>query len=506
MEHQAGARPDDGDDHSDDEIRRDSRDLQRGFVINLFGYLFKIAYAGLLVATIRLYGPERFGVFSVVQAALYLAVRTCSFGFEKGILWWVNQPEAKGRAWRGLRPVITLSWIASSLVAVGLALAGGPLISEWAGSETAAAELRWMAFGLVPMTLMDILIHASLGKRRLEAQVLVREGLASLTLVLAAVVYYYMGLEAQGLALAFVTSYLAGLAGALWVFSRAYKDEPRSAGTHPFAVPPKLVRYATPMWLSEVSTSLLLRMDVYLLAALSDPKTVGIYSACVQLGNSIRQVRRSFDPMVLAIVAEIGVSKDRRRLAAGLSQATVLVMAIQGLIYAFMIAFADWLMPLLGEGFEGSAMAVLILCTFWVLDGIFGLHGIIVAGYGRTELSLLNVLVTIGALATMMPILVPPYGLEGAALAVGLAYLVRNALQVAESRLITGTWGYTRDVLWLVLIAGVAAVVMGLSWLGLLPLGDVAARIGAFLAFLGIAVPGAWWLHRSGKLHLTTKR
>jgi O-antigen/teichoic acid export membrane protein len=163
-------------------------------------------------------------------------------------------------------------------------------------------------------------------------------------------------------------------------------------------------------------------------------------------------------------------------------------------------------MPLLGDGFESSAIAVLILCSFWMVDGVFGLHGIIVAGYGRTELSLLNVLVTIGALATMMPILVPPYGLEGAALAVGLAYLVRNALQVAESRLITGTWGYTRDVLWLVLIAGVAAVVMGLSWLGLLPLGDVAARIGAFLAFLGIAVPGAWWLHRSGKLHLTTKR
>jgi len=503
MEQELPARPDAD---ADEEIRRDSKDLQRGFIINLFGYFFKIAYAGLLVATIRLYGPERFGIFSVVQASLYLALRSCSFGFEKGILWWVNQPEARGRAWRGLRPVITLTWIASSLVAVLLAVAGGPLIAEWAGSESAADELRWMAFALVPMTLMDILIHASLGKRRLEAQVFVREGLASLTLVLASVVFFYIGLAEQGLAMAFVTSNLVGLAGALWVFKRAYKDEPRSAGTHAFRVPRSLLRYATPMWLSEVSTSALLRMDVYLLAALSDPKTVGIYSACVQLGNTIRQVRRSFDPMVLAIVAEIGVSRDRRRLAAGLSQATVLVMGIQGLIFAFMVCFADWLMPLLGDGFESSALAVLILCSFWMIDGVFGLHGIIVAGYGRTELSLLNVLVTLGALASLMPLLVPPYGLEGAALAVGLAYLIRNALQVTESRLITGTWGYTREVLWLVLIAGVGSAALALCWLGMAPLGDVYSRIGAFIGFLMVAIPGAYWLHTSGRLNLTPGR
>ncbi len=491
---------------ADEEIRRDSKDLQRGFVINLFGYIFKIAYAGLLVATIRLYGPERFGIFSVVQASLFLALRTCSFGFEKGILWWVNQPEAKGRAWRGLRPVLTLTWIASSIVAILLAVAGGPLIAEWAGSEAAADELRWMAFALVPMTLMDILIHASLGKRRLEAQVFVREGLASLTMVLAAVIFYYIGLETVGLALAFVASYIAGLAGALWVFRGAYKDEPRSAGTHAFRVPAALIRYATPMWLSEVSTSLLLRMDVYLLAALSDPTTVGIYAACVQLGNTIRQVRRSFDPMVLAIVAEIGVTGDRRRLAAGLTQATVLVVGIQGLIFAFMICFAEWLMPLLGEGFEESALAVLILCSFWVVDGVLGLHGIIIAGYGRTELSLLNVLITLAALATLMPLLVPLYGLEGAALAVGLAYLIRNILQVSESRMITGTWGYTSEVAWLALIALTGAAAMALSWIGMLSLGDTAARIGAFVGFLMVVVPGGYWLHHSGRLNLMPKR
>ncbi|MEZ4449513.1 MAG: lipopolysaccharide biosynthesis protein [Nannocystaceae bacterium] len=495
MEQEAGARPD-----ADDDIRRDSRDLQRGFVINLGGYVFKIAYAGLLVATIRLYGAERFGIFSVVQAAIYLATRTCTIGLDKGILWWVNQPEARGRAWAGVRPVATIAWITSSIVAVILALAGGPFIARWAGSEVAADQVRWMAFGLVPMTLMEILIHAALGRRRLEAQVIVREGLASLTLVVAAVAYYYAGLAEQGLALAFLTSTLAGLCGAIWVFRRAYRGEAIRGEGRGLRPPPALLRYATPMWLSDVLTSLLLRMDVYLLAALSEPKTVGIYSACVQLGNSIRQVRRSFDPMVLAIVAEIGVTRDRRRLAAGLSQATVLVMAIQGLIFAFMVAFADWLLPFLGEGFAEATAAVLILCTFWLVDGVLGLHGIIVAGYGRTELSLVNVLATIGALSILMPALVPSMGLEGAALAVGLAYALQNSMQLIESRLITGTWGYTREVLWLMLVAATGGTIMAMTWLGLLPLGDVATRIGSFLAFLVVAAPGVAWLHRSGRL------
>jgi hypothetical protein len=38
------------------------------------------------------------------------------------------------------------------------------------------------------------------------------------------------------------------------------------------------------------------------------------------------------------------------------------------------------------------------------------------------------------------------------------------------------------------------------------PLGDVYSRVGAFIGFLMVAVPGAFWLHTSGRLNLTPRR
>lgn len=485
-------------DAEDDGAARDARDLGRGLVVNLGGYALRLAVAGLLAATIRLYGAEQFGVFALVQAALYLASRTCSLGLGKGILWWVHQPAARGRAYADLCAAATLAWIAASIVAVVLAVAGGPWIARWAGAE-AAEHARWMVFGLVPLTLAELVTHAAVARRRLEAQAIVQGGLAPLTLGGGAVVLHLAGCGGEGLAIAFLLSTLVGLAGAIAVLRRAFPADEARAAAPTLRPPPALLRYAAPIWASEVLGALLLRLDVALLAALAEPRTVGVYAACVHLAGAIRQVRRSFDPMVLAIVTEIGAAGDRPRLRAGLTRASALVLAIQAVVLAFLVAFAAWLLPLLGDGFAGASAALLILAGAYAVDGVLGLHGLVVAGHGRSGLVLVNVAVTIGALVVLMPLLVPALGLVGAALAVGLAHALQNALQVTESRLLTGTFGYTRELRGVVGLAAIGAAIMAAAFFGLQPLGEAAARIGAFVAFALAAGIGGLWLRRRGR-------
>ncbi|MCP4603765.1 MAG: oligosaccharide flippase family protein [Proteobacteria bacterium] len=481
----------------EDAILSDVRELHRGALINALGYLVKIAYPVLLIVVVRLYGAEQFGVFSVVQATLLFTMRLCLLGFDKGVMWWIARLDPSVER-KGLKQVLIIVGILSTLAALGISLGGASWIAEWSGAPDAVLSLRLMSLGLIPMTLMELLIHAALGKRRMEAQVIVREGIVSFVLVLAAVGFYFIGVKQLGLALAFLISSGAGLVGSVWMFARVFDG---SKWLHRGWRPPaELTRYSIPMWLSEMANSFLLRMDMYVIAALTEPRIVGIYAAVMQVGNTIRSVRRSFDPIVLVLFSRIGAHHDRERLTAGFSHATALVIATQMPIYAFLLAFAPWLMPLFGTGFERGVVAVLILCGFWILNGVVGLNGLIVNGYGRSDLNLINVILTIIAEGFFLALFVPRFGLEGAALAVGMAYTIQNSVQLIQARQITGSWNYNANVFVVLVLGLLTGALMGAAWFGLNPLGESIKRIGSFATYIVACVGALVWMHYTGRL------
>jgi len=478
------------------DIEQDARDLRRGVVINMLGYLIKVAHPVLLVVVVRLYGAERFGIFSVAMAALLFVMRICLMGLDKGILWWVPRQEEENER-KGLKAAFFFTGLSSLLAAVLIMFFLAPLVAQWSSNPESVAGLKIMAAGLVPMTLMEMFIHASLGKRRMEAQIFIREGMLSVTMVLAAIMLFFFGLVETGLALAFVMSYCVSLAGAVLVFRRNFRN---SAWKKDSLMPPvEVLRYSFPMWISELANSFLLRMDMYIVAAMTDPRTLGIYAAVVQVGNVIKSVRRSFDPIVTSIFSQIGARHDAGRLKAGFSYATVLVIATQMPIYAFLVAFAGWLMPLFGSGFEQGSTAVLILCAFWIINGAVGLNGIILNGYGRSDLTLVNVLVTIAVEAVLLMVLVPSYGINGAAFAVGMAFTVQNIIQAVQARIVTHAWNYSRNVLSIIKLGFLSGGAMTLAWILLSAAGRY-VNIVSFFLFMIVYCSGVLIFYRRGML------
>ncbi len=479
------------------DIEKDARDLRRGVLINIIGYAVKIAYPILTGLVIYLYGKDDFGTFIAAQAVLLISMRVALLGFDKGVLWWVpRQPEGSGR--QCIRAVLVLTGITSTAAAVAIGFLLAPVLADWRGEPDAELGLRWMTAGLVPMTLMEVLIHGCLGKRRIEAQVMIKEGLVSISLVLLGVVFFLAGFRTNGLATAFVISNSLGLVAAAIFFNKIFRHT--SSDQVQERIPRLLWRYTLPMWLTEMANSVLIRMDVLLLAAMESPGIVGVYGAVVQIGNALRSVRHAFDPIVLAIMSQIGAAFDKKRLIAGFSHATCLVIATQLPIYAFLIVFTPWILPLLGEGYDQAALAVFIICGFWILNGVVGLNGLIVNGYGRSDLALFNALLAIAVQALLLWLLIPRYGLEGAAAAVGLAYTFQNLVQSLQARAIAGVWAYNESVLWILGAGGLAVVAMGGAWFAFSFAGISAGRIGGFVVFLAVFAPLLYRLYHVGYL------
>ncbi len=477
-------------------LKQDRSDLHRGVIVNTIGNLIKLAHPLLMGIAIWLYGEVIWGIFVTAQAALLPLGRLCMLGLDKGLLWWTpkqSQTEERDAILPTLIFVTSLTLVIAILVSVFFA----PWLAEWQELPEAESNIRWMSFGLVPMAIMDILISATLGKRNMTAQVVVRDTLWPISMVAFAILFYFIGFEVNGFAMAFVLSGVMGAGGAAWFFLQIFKDSqwPEKQRT----IPKPLLKYIVPMWGAEVTNSWLSRMDQIVIFALTDAATAGVYGVVMMVGNAIRTIRRAFDPIVTAIFSGVEAKGSAERLRWNFSHATSLVIGTQMPVFAFILVFTPWIVPLIGDSFTEAIDPINVICGFWLINGALGLNGLIINGFGRSDLTLINVWITLLVEAALLYALIPPYGLIGAATAVGLSYTVQNIIQAVQARWITGSWNYRMDVVVTLGVSVAAFVAMGLFWFLLSgSLGETWGRLGSFLAFLMVGTPLAWVAHKAG--------
>jgi O-antigen/teichoic acid export membrane protein len=419
--------------------QRDARDLRRGLVVNALGYAAKLGMPLLLALATRRYGAERWGVFVAAQALVLLSARVCLLGLDKAMLWWAaaNEPAHVASALRRTLIVVT----ASAAVLSSALYAGSALLQLSFVPQNQLAALRIALLGLLPFVWSELLLHTSMGGRRMELQVAVRDTLNPLLQVLIAIAAFELGERDTGLAWGFVASHVVGALVAYVGVRRALGR----ADSGPFGGPlaPALLRYAWPLWLAEIANSLVLRLDTIVLTACVDARTLGVWGIVMQFANALRQIRRAFDPLVTAIAANIATRRDPARLAAAYARATELVSLTQLPLFAVLFTCAGQVLPLYGAEFSAGTVPLMVLSVFFLLNGAAGLAGIVLNGYGRSGFTLANTLCTLAVQYGLLRWLAPLYGLTGAAFAVGLALTITNGAQLVQMRIVTGSFNYS---------------------------------------------------------------
>jgi O-antigen/teichoic acid export membrane protein len=422
-------------------IARDTRTLNRNVLINAAGYGVKLGLPVLLAFGTRAYGAASWGAFVTLQALVMIAVRIAILGLDKAMLWWI--PSRGPEGYPALRPVLALVVGSALAVAGALELLGQPLLAVFdQASASQLTSLRIMLIGLPPFAATEVLLNASMGRQRMEPNVIVRDTLQPASLIGFAVLLHAAGVVDVGLAWAFVLSNVLGLAAALVFHRRVFDVTPPPPE---LARPPRaLLRYALPVWAAEFLNTVLLRVNALLVAGFTDPATVGVWSIVMQFGTAMRSIRGAFDSIVTVIAADISRKHDGERLSATLSYAAQLVTLTQLPLFALLLAYADLILPLYGAPFASGSVPLIVICLFWLVHGAAGLAGVVLSGYGKSNLTLINSLVVLLAQVLLLIALVPPLGLAGAAIAVGGSYSLQHIVQLTQLRLLTGSFHFSR--------------------------------------------------------------
>lgn len=480
-------------------IATDVAALKQSVLVNAAGYAVKLGMPILLAFGTRTYGAASWGVFVTVQAVLMIALRVTLLGFDKALLWWV--PNRGPAGYGALRPAMFLAVLVSSAFAGLIAWLGEPIFDAWHGITPAEVHsLKIMVLGLPLYAATELLLHACMGRRRMEPNVVVRETLTPASLIAIALALHAAGLADTGLAWGFVLSNVVSLVAAIGFYRRVFASEP--AAPPMTRVPREFVGYAVPAWLAEILNSSLMRVNALVVAAFTDPITVAVWSIVTQFGVAMRTIRGAFDGIVTVLAADIARAPDSRRLTATVSYAAQLVSLTQYPLFAFLTIFADLILPLYGEEFARGSRPLVVLCAFWLANGATGLAGVVLAGYGKSHLTLMNTLITIVSQAVMLVVLVPTLGLIGASIALGASYSFQHVAQLIQLKLITGAFHFSRRAAqpFLPAIAAAAAAIAVYTAIASQGLNAWAERSLTFAAFAAVYGAITFWHWKRGDL------
>jgi O-antigen/teichoic acid export membrane protein len=382
----------------------------------------------VVVLLARLLGPAGYGVYAFVFAL----VSVVSVPVRMGLPSLVVRETARGQSlgdwaavrgvWRWANGVVVLLSLLVACVGMMALLAG------WVDGESLKQTLPW-GIALIPVMALGAIRSASLrGLRHTLAGVFPDQVLRpALLFVLLAVVLIWPGMRlspAGAMALMLVASLAAFIVGA----SLLHRYRPTALRRpEPVYHHRAWARSSWPMAFTEGTQQLMRHSDVLLLGIMAVTSDVGVYRVAAQGALVVSLALFALNMAAAPFLAQLHAQGERAKLQ---KLATRLAQGALGFALPVLLAFVifgDWLLStFFGKGYVSAWWPLIILGLGQVVSAGFGATSIILNMTGHER----KVSRAVGAAAVVNVVLnlllIPPFGIIGAALATSTSLVFWN--------------------------------------------------------------------------------
>jgi O-antigen/teichoic acid export membrane protein len=490
------------------------RYLASGALLNLFGAGVSAVASLLLVVVItRNFPKSEAGVVFSATSLFLVALAVAKLGTSTGLVYFISRFRALGTPHRiagvvrsAFVPVLVVSCLAG-----GAAFAFAPHVADVLVSGEQGSLLgivRILAIFLPLAALFDTCAAATRGFREMRPTVYVdRLGRPLTQLVLVALASTTDSVVL--LVLAWAGPYLPA-AVVSWLWLRRLRR--RGIGTPPSAQPsdePAEVdpasagfwRFTAPRTIASIAQMTIQRLDIILVGMFRGPVEAAIYTAATrflvigQLG--IQSINMAAQPRM----AELLAVEDRERANTMYRIATAWTVAVTWPIYILSALFAPLLLTVFGRGYpDGAGVVVLLSCTM-LLATACGMVDMVLTMAGRTSWNLANYLLALALNVGLGVLLVPRYGMLGAATAHAAAIAAANVVPLVQVAAALKLHPFSRS--------GGLTILAALSCFGLVPFvaqhtsnGSPAVVVCGLLFGAAGYVYSLWRLRRGLHLHV----
>ncbi|MEP6758538.1 MAG: oligosaccharide flippase family protein [Actinomycetota bacterium] len=486
------------------ELRR----LARGGALNLVGYIVSgILSFALAVVVTRLVGARGAGIFFAAIAVFTILANITELGADTGVVRFVARLREQDR--RGdLRPLMWIALVPSVAVATVAGLAtvvwAAPIAGVLSRSNPAevASYLRIFGWFIPPATAATVALAATRGFGTMRPFVAIQSiatpALKPILILLAAI----GGLTMTGLALGWAIPEALACAAALVVMTRRVgraggQAERASASLGSLAK--EFWAFSAPRGLAAAFQITIIWFDLLLLSHLRDASEVGIYGAAsraVVIGTfALQAIRLAIAPQISRLLAR----GDRSGAQTVYQTATWWLIVVSWPLFLTLAIFGPALLGVFGPGFDQGATALAILSAAMLVNLGTGNVTVVLLMGGKSSWNLLNTAVALTLNIGLNLVLIPHFGMRGAAIAWAVSIVVDNLMALTEVWLFLGMRPFGEGYL-----PAVAAAVGCFGAIGLIARALFGTTGEAFGVFLVVALPmyaaALWRLRR--RLHL----
>jgi O-antigen/teichoic acid export membrane protein len=443
----------------------------------IFGGLIVGNFLGMANQIIlgRFLGPDDYGLYNLSMSVVMIAGVVCVFGFFGSLPRFIPFHLKKNER-DVVRSVIDFSSLFSFTLGTILAVATYLLSDRVAVTvfhdPRLAPALKVFAFAIPLHGVQQVAQAAIRGFKAAKYEALVFHIGSRIVTLAVFLLSLFVVRKLYGAIIAYVVGILVTAVVALWLIrKRIFTDY----GKHPrVGVARSVLSFSWPLALTGFTYLFVTKTDRLMLGYFLTSLDVGIYSPAAVIASLLDFINNAFKYRFLPTVSEYFSKNDMIGLEPLYKSTSRWSFLLVYPIFLFIMVFPKELLTILyGSKYAGGAMALVVLSLGIAVNDFSGTSANILVAGGRTRLNLLCEIIAAVTNIGLNALLIPIYGIVGAAIATAMSYVTRNITSLTFCYRSYGMHPYTRKYL-NIIVSGLAAI--------------------AIVYILKIYSPFSWWV------------
>lgn len=422
--------------------------------ITLFGNIIQI-FAGflLVVAATRLLGSELYGVFTLALSITYVLLGLTNLKVYKAVDYFVPQHLAEDSYGEAKGTIVSVLLLAATGAVIGaliIVLFSSHLAEFF--DEPRLSPLLLVLCLLLPLRSISRVFFVSFTAiKRMDYRVIVEYICLPLSKIGIFIILMFMGFEIFSLVFGYIIATALGVFVSIVIIYQRVSWFSRVSAQYP--VKRTLINYSAPLALAGIVTTMLGQLDYLLIGYFLESDSVAVYRVAYELGTGLIIVLTAVTPIFKPMIAEVIGDSQQIMFRYQLATRWIIILTFPVFV-TLVLAPRIYLQLLFTPEFSGGWPVVSILAVGYLINAVSGPEGMILEGLGYTRVTFLNSLLMISINAGLGILLIPRFGIVGAAIATAASVGLSASAGVIEVWYFEGLHPYNLSTIKLILCGG----------------------------------------------------
>ncbi|MFX0136423.1 MAG: flippase [Candidatus Hodarchaeota archaeon] len=386
---------------------------------------------GILIT--RVVGATIYGIYLLANTAISIGSTLSLFGLSDGVLRYVSfynakndQSRIKGTIISGLIIVLVLSFV----ISLSIFYFADILSIYIFHNLKVCLAIKFLIFSLPFLVCIHIFTKAIQGFKNIKDLILIQNFFKPIFRLISLILLFLLGLRLLGLLL---SSIITSIILAFCAFKFLIITFPfMNSNINAVYQPKKLLNFSWPLLLTSFLDFIIHWTDIIMIGYFLTPKEAGIYGIVLKFSIFINIPLRSFNITFAPLISELYGKDNIEELKEINKLINKWIFTLSFPIFIIIIFFSTPLLHIFGDEFIAGKIPLIFFYIGQLINVLTGPVGYIIIMTGRPKVSLINS--TLLAIQNIIfnYLLIPKYGITGAAIATCLSISIMNIIRLGE--------------------------------------------------------------------------